>query len=256
MSPDDRLDDLYIIATGSPRGRRVVLVHGSMDRSSTFGRSARRLEDLYVVRYDRRGYGRSRHAVPAQGLDDHVEDLLAVLGDEASALVGHSYGAVLAVEAALRRPELVTALGLFEPPMPWLPWWPADSAGGRAGAAGSAGDAAEAFMIAMLGEQRWRRLRARTRDERRAEGSALLTDMASLRTAPPGDPADLRMGVVFGEGSESPAHLRRAVTEMRASLTDSALVRIVGAQHGAHLSHPAEFAGFVRGVVEVGRVRI
>ena len=45
---------------GSP-GPLVVLVHGSMDRSGSWVRVVRELRDVHTVRYDRRGYGRSRH---------------------------------------------------------------------------------------------------------------------------------------------------------------------------------------------------
>lgn len=248
--------ELYVIETGLRRGRKAVLVHGSMDRTSTFGRVARRLDDLFVVRYDRRGYGRSRHVPAAAGLHEHVEDLLTVIDGEACTVVGHSYGAIVAVEAALRHPELVNAVGAFEPPAPWEEWWPSDSPGAQARAAAAPGDAAEAFVAAMIGERRWNRLPARTRSDRRSEGPALLSDMASLSGGPPHDPADLRAPLVVGTGTESPEHLQRAARQLHAGVASSALVKIVGAQHGAHLSHPPEFAAFVRGVVEVGRVRL
>src|SRR5580704_7214547 len=54
----------------------VILVHGSLDRATSFMRTARRLEDLAVVLYDRRGYSRSRAVKPiATDLDTHVDDL-------------------------------------------------------------------------------------------------------------------------------------------------------------------------------------
>ena len=66
----------------------VVLVHGSLDRSTSFTRVLRRLEDLHTIVYDRRGYHGSRQAVPlATSLDDHVDDLLAVIGGRPAVVV-------------------------------------------------------------------------------------------------------------------------------------------------------------------------
>ncbi|MCU1351342.1 MAG: alpha/beta hydrolase fold protein, partial [Acidimicrobiales bacterium] len=128
----------------------VVLVHGAMDRSSSFGRVARRLGDLPLVRYDRRGYGRSA-GLPAGTLDDQVDDLVAVIesataeaaeaagrsGDDAlpAVVVGHSIGGVIALVAAARRPDLISSVAAFEAPMSWAPWWPSSSPGGDAIAA-------------------------------------------------------------------------------------------------------------------------
>ena len=51
---------LEMVARGADQpGPLVVLVHGSMDRSASFIRTERHLDGRHVVRYDRRGYGRS-----------------------------------------------------------------------------------------------------------------------------------------------------------------------------------------------------
>ena len=97
----------------------VILVHGALDRSANFARVATALSDLRVVRYTRRGYDGSG---PAGGvpIDVHVADLLALL-DRPSVLIGHSYGALIALGAAVQRPDLVQAVGVYEPPLPWEP---------------------------------------------------------------------------------------------------------------------------------------
>ena len=54
-------------AAGAPNATPVVvLVHGSLDRSDSFARVLRRLDDLHTVVYDRRGYHRSRPALPLE----------------------------------------------------------------------------------------------------------------------------------------------------------------------------------------------
>ena len=56
-------------------------------------------------------------------------------------------------------------------------------------------------------------------------------------------------GVVAGYGSLSPPHQRRAA-ELLAARTGGEAVAVVGAHHGAHLSHPADFADLVRRAVD------
>ena len=79
-----------------PGAPLVAIVHGAMDRAASFGRVARQLGHLHLVRYDRRGYGRSAGMAPGT-LDDHVEDLLAILGGRPATVFGHSIGGVVAL---------------------------------------------------------------------------------------------------------------------------------------------------------------
>ncbi|CAA9257695.1 MAG: hypothetical protein AVDCRST_MAG20-2758 [uncultured Acidimicrobiales bacterium] len=230
----------------------VVLVHGSMDRSAGFARVMAGLPGRHVMRYDRRGYGRSRLAGPPVGVDGHVDDLLALVHEQAggrAAVVGHSYGGVVALAAADRSPSAVVAVGAFEAPLPWLPWWPSTSAGAAGIAAASAGDgdpgdAADAFLRRMLGEQRWMELPPKTRRERRLEGPALVAELGSLHAgAPPFDLDDLPVPVLAGHGTRSGEHQLRAAQHLSWVAGTTPFV-IDGAQHGAHLSHPAAFAAF------------
>lgn len=71
-----------------------------------------------LVAYQRRGYGRSDRAAGPVTVGDQAEDLLAVLaarGIERAHLVGHSFGANVALELALTAPERVATLALLEP---------------------------------------------------------------------------------------------------------------------------------------------
>ena len=108
-----------------PGAPTVVLVHGSLDRGESFRRVMRRLPELTVVAYDRRGYQGSR-AGGVVGLDGHVADLVAILSEVRSrgaspvVAVGHSLGGDVVLGAALADPRACDAVGAFEPPMPWL----------------------------------------------------------------------------------------------------------------------------------------
>lgn len=226
----------------------VVLVHGTMDRSTSFARVQRCLEDVHTLAYDRRGYARSTEAGAAETVADHVSDLIEVLGERAAVVAGHSYGGVVALGAAVARPDLVRGVVAFEPPLAWLPQWPDGSAGEAAlTAGGTAADAAEAFMRRLIGDAAWERLPQRTKDERRHEGPAMLTDITSIRPPhEPFDPTDVTVPVVLGRGSESSERHRISVELLRDLIPQSELHVVEGAGHGCHRSHPSAFAELVR----------
>lgn len=235
---------LHVVRYGDADGRPpVIVVHGGLDRASSFGRVARQLAEVPLVLYDRRGYGRSLGAGPAP-LEAHVDDLLALLEPEPAIVFGHSLGGVIAISAALRDPGSVRGLLVHEAPLPWLPWWPRRSA---TAPVLDPGDEAERFMRQMVGDRIWERLPARTREERRAEGPALLADLASLHgDAPLFDPTGLTAPLLVAAGSETSWWHRRASEELAAAVPGAEFVEIPGADHGAHLSSPAAVAGLVR----------
>ncbi|MGH9186815.1 MAG: alpha/beta fold hydrolase [Acidimicrobiales bacterium] len=244
------MTDLWAADHGEATGALVVLVHGSMDRSTSFARLVGYLPELHVRRYDRRGYGRSR----PNGVTDlagHVGDLLAVIGPDAAIVVGHSLGGVIALAAAERDARRVRSVLAFEPPMPWVDWWPESSAGSAAVTAAGAdpGDAAERFMRRLLGDRNWDRLPPTTQQARRAEGPALVAEMVSTRTPPaPFDPARIAVPVVAAYGTDSAERHRRATAHI-AEASGTVAEPIAGADHGAHRSHPAAFAALVRAAV-------
>jgi pimeloyl-ACP methyl ester carboxylesterase len=223
----------------------VCFVHGALDRATSFERVRRCLPDVATTAYDRRGYGRARD-LGVTDFDGHVADLLDRVGDGPAVVVGHSLGGDLALAAAVRRPDAIGALVVYEPPMPWQPWWPTDTAGGAATRAGDPEAAAEAFMRRMVGDARWERLPARTKADRRAEGVALLADLRAIRSDAPFELGDVRVPVVVGVGGQSREHQKEAAPKVAAALPDAELVVIDEASHGAHLSHPREFAALVR----------
>lgn len=247
-------DGLAIYRRLPPSGLPVVLVHGSMDRAAAFRKATRHLRELDVTLYDRRGYGRSSADRSAGTMDELVDDLLTASPDQPAVVVGHSLGAVIALAAAQQAPERVLAVGAFEAPMAWRPWWPAGSAGGVAREAALAegpAAAAEHFMRRLLGEERWEALPDNTKAQRRREGPALLADLTAMRAGgPPFDAATLRVPVVVGYGTGTSDRHRRACHELAAEAGDAELFEIADAPHGAHYTHPAAFAGFVRRTVE------
>ena len=136
----------HLPGSGSDGAPLVVLVHGSLDRAASFTRVIRRLEDLHTVAYDRRGYHRSRLALPLNTtLDGHIDDLLEVVDGRPSVVVGHSYGGDIALGAAVRGgPGAgIVSVVAYEPPMPWLGAWArGPNSNAAMEAAGSEGSAA------------------------------------------------------------------------------------------------------------------
>ncbi|MEV7436744.1 alpha/beta fold hydrolase [Streptomyces griseoviridis] len=90
---------------------------------STYGFAAQRplADSRQLLLMDRQGYGDSPD-IARSDVDVDAEDVVEVLGDEALAvgpggahLVGHGNGAVAALIAAARRPDLVRSLALIQP---------------------------------------------------------------------------------------------------------------------------------------------
>lgn len=252
----ETVDGLAVTRTERPSaGVTAILVHGAMDRSASFSRVARRLDDVEVLTYDRRGYAGSPWAGSPIGLDGHAADLLAVVATARApevVLVGHSYGGLVALRAAELAAQDGSATGLravasFEAPMAWRAEH-GRSAGLEAlelGRREGAGEAAEHFFRAMVGDPVWARLSETERAARRAEGAALLDDLASARHASAAaDPARHRSGVHSASGSLSRPRLRWAAAEL-ARQFGTPLTEIAGAGHGAHLTHPGQFAAWV-----------
>ena len=237
----------------------MVLVHGSLDRGDSFRRVVRRLDDVTSITYDRRGYQRSRSAGPPADVGGHADDLVGVLEAlraEAPtapiAVVGHSLGGLIALGAAVERPDLVAAVGAYEPPLPWLGF--RRSGRGRDDAA-DPGLEAERFFRRMVGDRSWERLPERERASRRADGPAMMAEFRALDEAP-FDLTALAAPAILGHGgADSARHHVEGTRWLSQRLRDATLVEMPSAGHGAHLSHPTQFALLVREVVRRGTKR-
>lgn len=98
----------------SAENRRVVLVHGTMTwGEECFARQRPLAGEFELVVMDRRGFGDSPDTERSDWEAD-AEDVIDLLGAGAH-LVGHSYGGVVAMAAAARRPDAIRSLVLIEP---------------------------------------------------------------------------------------------------------------------------------------------
>ena len=234
-------EDFPFSLTGPANGPVVILVHGSLDRSSGMARLAR-VTSRYrqVVRYDRRGYNdRWEHQGP-MNVEGNLDDLAHIMGSQPAIVIGHSYGGHIALAAAQHFPEQVVGVSTYESPLSWMTWWPHNTAGALGVSVGPE-HGAEEFMIRMIGQQRWDGLPERTKNERRREGVALVSELQSLRQGQPWDLSAIMCPVVCAFGSHAPAHHQRAAHWLQENIRTATLSIIDGAYHGAHMSHPDEF---------------
>jgi pimeloyl-ACP methyl ester carboxylesterase len=243
---------IHVERRGPPTNPEIVLVHGAPDRSTSFRDVLPYLADRRIVLYDRRGYGRSLSAPPAGAMIDHAHDLLAVIDDcpAPPIVVGHSFGSNLTMLAATVRPSAFAAIGLWEPPLPWVEWWPRGTKKYNAKVARSEDPAhdIEGMYRMLLGDQGWERLRPEAQTELRAEGLAFQVDMASELDAP-FQFGDVLVRALVGYGTATVTEHAEGAGWLVDRLPNARLRATDGAGHFAPRTHPKEFAGFVDAVV-------
>jgi pimeloyl-ACP methyl ester carboxylesterase len=234
---------IWADAAGDAAHPLLVLVHGAMDRSAGMLRLSRCLDEQFLVaRYDRRGYGRSRPHDGPFDMAAQVGDLAEVLAGRRAVVVGHSYGSNVALAAAERHPELVAGVVIYETPLSWEPWWPGTTAGASAiKAAGRPEEAAEGFMRRLLGDERWEALPERTRATRRAEGRALVDELADLREHRPWHAERIGVPVMVGYGTRGAAHHQQGMTLAAGAIARGTLGVLEGCGHGAPNTHAERF---------------
>ncbi len=231
---------------GPPDAPAVVLLHATMASAAHLAPLGRLLaSDARVIRIDRRGSGSSAMAQPAPvPVERHVRDVLAVLdalGIGRAALVGHSFGGVVAIETARRFPERVRAVVAWEPPyVPVAPaaWRRLLARVGDAVAAGFAvggpEGAARAFIESVGGAGAWASMPERQRAVIGRAGSGALADAAMVGLTGEGLGAITAPTLILtGEASEP---FYRPIADALASRIGAAATR---ADVGGGLDHLA-----------------
>ena len=112
------MDPLFCRELGD--GHPIVVLHGGPDFDHCYflPELDRLADSFHLVYYDQRGRGRSTAGVRPEDvtLRSELEDLDRVrsrFGLESVAVLGHSWGGVMAMEYAIRRPDRVSQLLLL-----------------------------------------------------------------------------------------------------------------------------------------------
>src|SRR5512135_3163557 len=111
-------DGTLIAYDSAGHGRVVILVLGALNSRKSGARLAKLLASRFtVISYDRRGRGDSTDTAPYSPQRE-VEDIAALIDavGEPVCLYGHSSGAALALEAALKLRKQVRKLAIYEVP--------------------------------------------------------------------------------------------------------------------------------------------
>jgi 3-oxoadipate enol-lactonase len=119
----DRPANDYIDVSGSKiyyeecgSGPSIVFLHDGLLPSVTWDEVWQPLATKYhVIRYDRRGYGRSDPATRSFSPTDDMAKLLRHLKVEHAVVVGSSSGGALAIDFAIEHPQMVDGLFLIGP---------------------------------------------------------------------------------------------------------------------------------------------
>jgi len=180
-----------------------------------------------------------------------LEPVFAKAGDP-FALVGHSYGAAVALMTAIAHPGRVRALALYEPTLFSLvdaaspPPNDADGIKGAvelAGAALDAGNAdlaAEHFIDFWMGKGSW----VRTPEARKPPIAAAVANVRGWAHALMKEPTplaafrELKVPVLYMTGSESPASSRGVARVLAQALPRVERVEFKGLGHMAPTTHP------------------
>ena len=219
---------------------QIVLVHGAIDRAAGMIRIARRLKQHEVIRYDRRGYGRSANAPATESFSQQIDDLHAVMADRPTVVFGHSYGGVIALALATQQNSALRAVVTFEAPRAWEKWWPAPPPDDV-----NPADAAEHFLRHVIGNERWDGLGEVVRQRRRSEGTLMVEELRAQVTRRY-DAQQIDIPLIVGVGQQSGDRAQRAASATASEGERSRLVTIAGAGHAAPTTHPEAVAGLIR----------
>lgn len=232
-------------------GTPLVLVHGSLcdcrywkSQLGPLGRSFR------VLAPSLRHYWPQQWDVGEFSMRQHVDDLLAFIdavGEGAAHVVGHSRGARVALEAALRRTGQVRSLTLADPGLP-LPQAGDDARNQfrqRALALIEAGDldaGLALFVDTVSGADTWRRMVPWFKEMVRDNASTLAGQVReTLAPVPRERVQQLALPTLLIGGALSPAPYPAVLETLAQWLPGARKEVIAGSSHGMNLGNPRAF---------------
>ena len=233
-------DGTLIAAWRSGEGPPLVLVHGAAADHSRWAPVLPALEKRFtVLAIDRRGRDQSGDA-DEYAIEREYEDLAAVVESvgEGVNVLGHSYGGICALEAALLT-DRIRKLVLYEPPMGFLESTPHVVHRLEALLEEGKRDELVAFFmreVAGLPSDQVKLLRSLPAWEARLAVAHTIPreERASREYAfDPNRFRDIHVPTLFLEGGDSPAPFKAAGEAVRAALSDCRVVVMPGQRHAA-----------------------
>jgi len=239
-----------------------LLLHCSLAHSAAWTGVARALPEGYGLSApDLVGHGRGPAADPAQDLHDQATDAAAAhLPDTPCHLIGHSFGATLALRLALDHPGRVKTLTLIEPVLfaaaRGQPGWQAHEDAlaplGRLCDAQDWAGAARLFLGVWGGPVPYDALPPAQQSYMRdrmwvipASTPALHHDSARILPRL----GQITCPVLLLEGAQSPPVIAEIQTELARALSNSRRAVIAGAGHMAPITHPGAVAAEIATVI-------
>jgi pimeloyl-ACP methyl ester carboxylesterase len=244
-------------------GPPLVLVHGNWSDHTSWGFLAPHLaRDFRVLSYDRRGHGRSGTSpgnTPRRENEDDLIALIEAVHGEPAHVVANSYGGLVSLAVAARRPELIRTLSVHEPPALALPGDEQHASQmaklrrtvGLVTAEIERGEVergARRFMEeAALGEGSW----AVIPDELRALFFATAPAFAREARAERWTELDLAGvrrcsgPILLTKGDASPPWLPAIVDRLAELLPEADAATVPGAGHAPHETHPVGYAALL-----------
>lgn len=262
------MTDLYYEEKGD--GAPVLLIHPAGSTASTWGPAAEELARIArVISYDRRGYARSAGRRP-RSMSTHTADAGALIDHlrlPPVVVVGTSAGAAIAVDLAVRRPDVVRAVVAHEFPWRFARHPPASPQLAALVKIASLfllrreSDAAEVLLRSAYsyrdGASAWDAFPAAWRQTARENARATLVDfLNSIRNYPTAsDLAAVHVPVVCSYGARSPDAMARLVRALAAAIPGARTHCIDGAGHAAPFDAPGEFVQLIAEVLTDPAVR-
>jgi 3-oxoadipate enol-lactonase len=250
--------DLYYEEVGE--GVPILLIHPAGATASTWGSATEELAKIgRVITYDRRGYARSGGET-VRSISTHTADAAAILESlrtPPAVVVGTSAGAAIAVDLAVRRPDLLRVVVAHE--FPWrftrhLPTARQIVALAKIGSLalrGRQSDAAEALLRSAYtyrnGGSAWDAFPEEWRRAGRENAKAALADFRkSIGEYPSAkDLATIEVPVVCTYGARSPDSMFRLVRSLASAIPTARTHQNEGAGHAAPFDATTSFVQLI-----------
>ena len=235
-------------------GVPIVCIHGTGSSAAFWTDSADELaRHGRAIVYDRRGCFRSERPQPyATSVRQQTDDaaaLLAALRAAPAIVNGRSYGGAIALDLALRHPDLVRALVLLEPGDVGLPlsepatrWLAEIEEQALAAGETDVSSVAETLMRAVLGDGAWERFPEAARQMFTGNGPAIVAELrGGVLDVAAEQLAAIVQPTLLVAGKGSPPAFAELTTLIAGAMPSATLERVEGG-HAIDPAHPVVLA--------------